>query len=101
MRGAQFRHDQQMDVAAMIALNVLVAAGVKLQSGEPLTLHTILGRDPVSLIPPRELTESEQEEQEWNEQVQAAKNYKAQMLIYETQLRRARREGQAVPEIEG
>jgi hypothetical protein len=90
-----------MDAAAVISCNVLVAAGVKLQSGEPLTLRDMLGRDPVSLIPPRELTETEQEEQEWNAERQAEKNYKAQMLIYQTQLRRAQREGQAVPEIEG
>lgn len=99
IRGAQFRADQLMDLAGVISLNALTGAGAKRMDGQELTLRDVLGRDPVSLIPPRVLTDAEQEEQEWQAERQTAKNYQAQKLVLQTEFLRAQREGQSGPEI--
>lgn len=100
IRGAEWRWARLEDIAAMVMVSVYAAqGGGKKADGEYLTPADLLGRERVRLFPSPTLTEAQIEEQEWEEQQAEAKRYKANLLIYETQVRLAQRQGQAAPEI--
>lgn len=85
----------------MTAVAVLVSSGTKNTDGSDITLQSFLGREPMRVIPPRELTEAEQEQQAWDAAQAQAKHDRAVMEIYRINALRAQREGAPGPEVLG
>ena len=95
--GAEFRRQQQEDLAAVISLHVLHAAGATRKDKSPLTIEDILGRERVRLVPPPEVSEAEREEQAAIEAEVAARNERTRWQLYQAQAERAARTGQGPP----
>lgn len=102
IHAAQFRWDRLEDIVAEMALYVMAAAGNgKKEDGEFITRAELLGREPVSLIPPRQLTPEEEEAREWEEMQREAKAARARMFLYEVEVKRRQAQGLPGPTIEG
>ena len=100
MRGALWRWQRWEDLAGVVTLRVIAAwGGGQKEDGAHLTLEDLLGREPVSLLPPPTLTEAERESQEWEEMQAAAKRDRANLMLYRMQLELAKRQHGGGPEI--
>lgn len=82
-----------------VTLPLMQAQGAKRKDGSDLTLEDLLGRAPVRLVPPPELTEAQAEAQAWEDEQAAAKRSRAEILAYQMHLAQAKRAGGGGPEI--